>query len=521
MEPALTEDTKVLVMRRLWRALNWLWGTSWPLYAATVLGSNVLGALAIMLFVRWFIPMPELDSFETDVPYVTAIGIGYLIFAVLVGAAVTFLMFRPVLDWQRHPDEHDPNMVRNLVMRIPMYQAAVAGVVWLIGLAIAAFIAMSFSGRLALVLGVGILLAGAVMMLITYLEAERLVRPVAAAALARRFEDSTLEPPIKQRLRLIWIMTSAMPIIGILLMLLGQRLGFFSDDPYEILPGITVLATAALLTGFVGISFAIMNVVDPIHELQDAINRVRRGDSNAQVDIYDGSEIGVLQAGFNEMMRGLKERQRVRDIFGRYVGTEVAQRALEERPTLGGEDRKVAVLFIDVIGSTTFAVNHTPEEVVEELNKFFNRVVDVVHRNKGIINKFQGDAALAVFGAPITLADSTSHALQAAREMRQELKDLELQAGIGVAAGHVVAGHIGGHDRFEYTVIGDAVNTAARLTDLSKDTPGRVLTNAATLRSANEAERARWTVMKSVELRGRGEMTQLARPIRPTLADRS
>lgn len=98
---------------------------------------------------------------------------------------------------------------------------------------------------------------------------------------------------------------------------------------------------------------------------------------------------------------------------------------------------------------------------------------------------------------------------------------MELQAGIGVAAGHVVAGHIGGHDRFEYTVIGDAVNQAARLTDLAKDTPGRVLTSAATLRGANEAEQARWTVLKSVELRGRREMTQLARPIRPTMADRS
>ena len=199
----------------------------------------------------------------------------------------------------------------------------------------------------------------------------------------------------------------------------------------------------------------------------------------------------------------------------------MAQRALEERPELGGEDRKVAVLFIDVIGSTTFAVNHSPEEVVEELNKFFEHVVEVVHRNKGIINKFQGDAALAVFGAPLNVYDSASVALQAARELRGELRGLELQAGIGVAAGHVVAGHIGGADRFEYTVIGDAVNEAARLTELAKDTPGQVLTNASTLKTANEAEQARWTMMKSIELRGRHRMTQLARPIRATLAERS
>ena len=508
-------------MSRLLRALKWLWGTSWPLYAAVVLAANVIGALAIMLFVRFLIPMPEVRGFTSDVPHLEVIGLTYLAFAVLVAVVATLFPFRPVLDWQRHPDEHDPNMVRNLVMRLPVYQAVVCAVVWLIGIAIAVAVAAGSSTRLSLVIGLATLLAGMIVTLITYLLAERLVRPVAASALARRFEDSTLEPPITQRLRMTWVMTTALPLIGILLIILGQRQNFFTEDAAEIIPAVVALAVAALVTGFVGTSFAIMSVVDPILELQEAINKVRRGDTDAEVDIYDGSEIGVLQAGFNEMMRGLKERQRVRDIFGRYVGTEVAKRALEERPTLGGEDRKVAVLFIDVIGSTAFAVNHTPEEVVEELNKFFEHVVTVVHRNKGIINKFQGDAALAVFGAPISLPDSTSHALTAARELRQELKGMTLQAGIGVAAGHVVAGHIGGSDRFEYTVIGDAVNSAARLTELAKDTPGRVLTNAATLRGANEAEQARWTVMKSVELRGRREMTQLARPIRATMADRS
>lgn len=474
-----------------------------------------------MLFLKYLVPIPEFADFQASASHLPTIGGIYVALAVVFGAVVTFLLFRPVLDWQRHPERHDPNMVRNLVMRIPFYQAALCALVWLFGLMILAAVAAQTSARLAVVIAVAVALGASVVVLLTYLEAERLVRPVAAAALARRFEDSTLEPPVTQRLRVTWLTTSAVPIVGILLMFVGHEVGYFTPDIDDIMPAIVALSCLALITGFLGTTLSIMSVVDPILDLQRAINAVRRGETNVQVDIYDGSELGVLQAGFNEMMRGLHERQRVRDIFGRYVGTEVARRALEERPELGGEDREVAVIFVDVIGSTTFAVTHDPEEVVEELNRFFEKVVKVVHNNKGIINKFQGDAALAVFGAPVTLSDATGHALTAARELRQELKGLRLQAGIGVAAGHVVAGHIGGHDRFEYTVIGDAVNTAARLTELAKDTPGRVLTNAATLAQANEAEQARWTLMKSVELRGRNLMTQLARPIRPTLADRS
>lgn len=504
-------------MNRLLRGAAWLMHTNWPIYAGLVLGGNVLGAVAIMLFVH-FLPMPEIDGFAATMPHLILIGLTYLFFAIVVGMFVTILLFRPVLDWQRNPSNHDPNMVRGLVMRIPSYQAGIAALVWGLGICITVAIAAAYSLRLAVVVFCAASLAGLIVVLLTYLQAENLVRPVAAMALARRFEDSTLEPPVKFRLMTAWIMTSGLPLAGIILLTWGRYADWFTGD---ISVHLACLAGAALATGFMGTYFSMHSVVDPIMDLQDAILRVRRGDTATEVDIYDGSELGVLQSGFNEMMHGLRERQRVREIFSRYVGTEVAQKALEERPELGGEDRRVAVIFVDVIGSTTFAMNHTPEEVVAALNEFFEIVVEVVHRNKGIINKFEGDAALAVFGAPQTVYDSTSLALQAARELRTELRDLELQAGIGVCAGRVVVGHIGGADRFEYTVIGDAVNEAARLTELAKNTPGRVLTNAATLKTANEAEQARWTFMKSIELRGRYRMTRLARPVRATLADRS
>ena len=229
-------------------------GTQWPVYAALVLGANLIGAIAIMTFVLYFLPMPEIEDFAAELPSLMGVAAVYLIFAVIIGIAVTLLLFRPVLDWQRNPDEHDPNMVRNLVLRIPVYQSAVAAAVWLIGIILAVVISARESGRLGLVVGVSATLAGLVVIILTYLQAERLVRPVAAQAVARRFEDSTLEPPIKYRLISTWLMTSGVPLIGILLVLIAQLTGLFPGSAGALVPAITALALTALATGFIGTS---------------------------------------------------------------------------------------------------------------------------------------------------------------------------------------------------------------------------------------------------------------------------
>ena len=506
-------------MQRLWRNLKWLSGTMWPAYASFIFVCNLVGAMIVGLFLGMLLPLNQethLPRLANGVIYALA---GYLVLAIIAGIGTTWILFKPLVKWQRHPDMHDPRRVRYLVMRVPVYQALLGTVIWSLGVIVFSGVAFAYDSKIGMMVLLTSVLGGAMVALLTYLIAERMVRPVAVEALARRAPDSSLEPPIGHRLRQTWVLTSGVPVVAILLVLIGQRRGLFTDDAADLLPTITALAILALITGYFGTMLATMSIVDPIRDLTGAINKVRQGQVDTRVPIYDGSEMGVLQAGFNEMMRGLQERQRVRDLFGRYVGSEVARKALEEKPTLGGENRLVAVLFVDVIGSTNFAEKNSPEIVVRELNAFFDHVVDCVHRNKGIINKFQGDAALAVFGAPLPLDDTAGHALTAARELREELLDLQLTAGIGVSAGHVVAGHIGARDRFEYTVIGDAVNQAARLTELAKDTPGRVLATASTIRLANEDEQARWTTLKSVELRGRTHMTQLARPVRPTLAD--
>ena len=172
------------------------------------------------------------------------------------------------------------------------------------------------------------------------------------------------------------------------------------------------------------------------------------------------------------------------------------------------------MLFVDLVGSTSMAAERPPQEVVATLNGFFGVVVEVVEDHGGWINKFEGDAALAVFGAPLPLDDAAGCALAAGRTLAERIgAELDgLQAGIGVSAGRAVAGNVGAESRFEYTVIGDPVNEAARLCELAKEADGHVLASATALEHAGEEEARRWREDEAVTLRGRSAETRLAVP---------
>jgi adenylate cyclase len=288
-------------------------------------------------------------------------------------------------------------------------------------------------------------------------------------------------------------------------------------DHFTVAAVFVLLGSIGLVGGFLTISAAARSLAEPMDEVRRGLARVRRGDLTTELPINDAGDIGLVMAGFNDMVAGLRERAVLEDLFGRHVGADVAKAALERGVELGGELCAASVLFVDLVGSTGLTRLLEPHDVVGLLNRFFAAVVDAVTAEGGWVNKFEGDAALCVFGPPAGHPDHAPAALRAALCLRDRLLTLtagelvRVDMGIGVATGKVVAGNLGAEQRYEYTVIGDPVNEAARLTELAKTMPGRILASGATI-SASQDAAGTWCLVDEVVLRGRDERTSIFGP---------
>lgn len=347
-----------------------------------------------------------------------------------------------------------------------------------------------------------------------YLFTEFTLRPVAAQVLTAGPPPRRFAPGIMGRTMVVWLLGSGLPVVGIALTaIFALELRNLTMTQFGI--AVLIMSTGTLVFGFVLMWLLSWLTATPVRVVRAALHRVERGDLPRDLVVFDGTELGELQSGFNAMAAGLRERERVRDLFGRHVGREVAVAAEREQPHLGSEERHVAVIFVDITGSTRMVTGRPPTEVVGMLNRFFAVIVDEVDRYHGLVNKFEGDASLAVFGAPNHLDHPEDEALAAARAIAERLgrEVPECQSGIGVAAGTVVAGNVGAKRRFEYTVIGEPVHEAARLCELAKLEPSRLLASSPAVFGAGENERTHWRFGDTVTLRGHERSTLLAAPV--------
>jgi adenylate cyclase len=479
-----------------------------------VIVANLIGIAVAILLVTVAIPEPSVFD---DAPFwITVAAVpAYIAVALAVGSVWITRRTVVALRWaieERKPTRNDE---RNTFLA-PWRVALLVLVIWgigaallttLYGLANTQFIprflfAVSFCGVLV---STGV-----------YLLTEFALRPVAAQALEAGPPPRRIAPGIMGRTMMVWLLGSGVPVIGIALMAIFQTLmRNLTETQFAV--GVVILSATTLIFGFILMWILAWLTATPVRVVRAALKRVEEGNLRGNLVVFDGTELGELQRGFNAMVDGLRERERVRDLFGRHVGREVALAAEREKPKLGGEERHVAVVFIDIVGSTQLVTSQPPTEVVHVLNRFFTVVVEEVDRHHGLVNKFEGDASLAIFGAPNHIDCPEDEALGASRAIADRLaREMpECRAGIGVAAGQVVAGNVGAKERFEYTVIGEPVNEAARLCELAKSYPGRLLATADTIQRANETESARWSLGETVTLRGHDHPTGLASPVEP------
>jgi adenylate cyclase len=482
------------------------------LLTALLVSTNLIAAVLVFVISYFVIPAPA--PTRATVVSLAIAAPTYVAVAVVVGALVGTAQTLRALRWAtsgRQPDEAE----RRQALRVPLRLTQMQALLWLSAAALFTLLAVLTQPDRAITTGLTVGIAGVVGCGIAFMLAEFVLRPIAARALAAApVAERPRGAGVGDRMVIFWCLGTGAPVVGLVVA------SILTLTRHDTTP--TRLAVTCLVVGGVVLSFGLLTtilnaraVVAPVLSVRDALLNVERGELDREVVVYDGTELGLLQSGFNQMVHGLREREHLRDLFGRHVGREVAQAASSGAIELGGESRVVSVLFVDLVGSTTFAAERDPTEVVEMLNRFFEVVVDEVDRRHGLVNKFIGDAVLAIFGAPVELPDHADAALAAARAMARRLSAEvpEIGAGIGVATGEVVAGNVGHQSRFEYTVIGDAVNAAARLTELAKEAPGCVLAAWASVEAASEEEAAHWTRHRSITLRGRREATPTAVPV--------
>ncbi len=236
-----------------------------------------------------------------------------------------------------------------------------------------------------------------------------------------------------------------------------------------------VILSIAFLVGY----FYSDTITWPIQQLVHASRRISAGDFKVRLTPRSQDEVGELAVAFNDMASGLEERERVKATFNKFHNKEIAEKLLSGDVRLGGERREAVIFFSDIRGFTSLSETLQPEQVVEMLNEYMTRMVSVIRKNGGIVDKYVGDAIMALWGVPLDNPDACFNAVSACIEMRVELAKLNesrigrglppLRIGMGLNCGQVIAGNIGSDEKMEYTVIGDSVNLASRIESMTKE----------------------------------------------------
>ncbi|MBR1639479.1 MAG: adenylate/guanylate cyclase domain-containing protein [Treponema sp.] len=281
-----------------------------------------------------------------------------------------------------------------------------------------------------------------------------------------------------------------------------------------------IVAMELLLLGFILTLIFSGFFSKPLKKLTAFANLISEGHYDCRTQICSNDEMGVLGDSFNAMAKSLKEKEFMHDTFGKIVTPQVRDYLLNGNVALGGENLSVTVMFCDIRGFTTLSENMPPEKIVSLLNLYFTGLEKCITAHNGVINKYIGDAVMALFGAPVKLENHAKDAFEAALDMRKALEEMNrdfeakgfpaLKFGIGLHSGNVLAGNIGAANRIEYTVIGDTVNTASRIEGLCKTYKTDLLISQSTADALKgTSESAGLIFVDDADIRGRSEKVKL------------
>jgi adenylate cyclase len=475
---------------------------------------NVVSALIICLGTTGLFKLyedPGTTEFFVSLAFAEAVCFLTVVWVIVKG----WFVVRPLTRWvggQR--DESSSLEAWRAGVRFP--RDFVAGVGWkpfaLVSIPIAVFVTIyqdlpAYGG---LIFFAGALIAVAYAAVLHFFASELALRPVLTHIheyLPDDFEATVRGVPLR------WKLLGALPIINVITGVVVSGLSTAEQASLEDLGlDVIVAVIVAFTISFELTALLTKSVLDPVGDLLTATEKVKRGDLSTRVPIVSGDEMGTLAASFNEMVRGLEEREALMEAFGSYVDPDVADRVLREGELLEGEQVEASMLFVDICDFTAFADQASAREAVAHLNDFFGLIVPIVIEMRGHANKFIGDGMLAVFGAPDRHSDHADCAVEAAVRIADAVEQRygdELRIGIGINSGPVMVGTVGGGGRLEFTVIGDPVNVAARVEEATRDVGDTILLTESTRALLNDRWRARLDERGSVTLRGKSEPVAL------------
>jgi adenylate cyclase len=495
-----------------------LWRAGRLVITAVIVATNLIGVAAVVVITLIVVPLPPRESVaHADLTNALAAA-GYMLVAVPIGILTgTRPLFR-LRDWLSQ--ERPPTPAEQLmVLRAPLRLFVVQVIPWLGAAVVFGAINGWNSWQVGTEVAIMITLAGLITGSYSYLITERLLRGAAARALAQGTPDRLAVPGVVVRSVLAWGMSTGLPVAALVTIGILELSGSLRATPSRLALTMVAMGGASLVVGLLVVSLAARATGDPVNSVRRALARVAAGELDVHVPAYDGTQIGQLQAGFNQMMLGLAERERIREALGIYVDPVVAEHILAEGTSLAGEEVEVTIMFVDVRDFTGFAERAPAPVVVAGINQLFEQVVPVIHAHGGHVDKFVGDGLLAVFGAPRRQPDHADAALAAALEIERTIRAGlagQLQVGIGLNSGTVVAGNVGGAGRFEFTVIGDAVNVAARVEAATRQTGDTILLAQRTS-DLLQTTQARLVPRPDVQLKGKTAPVVLYAPLTDTL----